>query len=510
MPNISISEMITFKNKRLYMQDGGPWFDNPVLYAGVQGQYASLGGVENPVRGDISPIRVHSLSRFGGYDLVGRTEDAPDLPTAELTLWEKFGYLPKAFSRPKCPINIYVLTGNCKTPSDFNAGWTSGFVEVYSQGLVTNNSHGDRVMPQEDGVVQDVRSLTLSDIYAIGSIGFGDKAAAQSSLEFVDGVYGTAVECGSCGPENDGTLLIYHITASSGGGSPGLPAEVIYTVDGGQTWEDIDIENIGTDSVVAIDIVGQKLVVVSDTGTGAIYWADIDPVTGIPGTFTKVTTGLTYAPNDIYVATPSEIYLCADSGRIFKSTNIEEGFTLIEDGNQTVENLNRIHGVNEVIVAVGDNATTVVSLTRGLTFALVNNHAGTNATSVWVTDRYKYVVGDDSGGMYYTVNGGSTWTLKSIPNATNIKDIVFASPEVIHVAYIGGGKGKLTTSFNGGFSFTTAAPRIAFLPVTDAINRIAVPTVTGDPFINANNLSLSCKANASTDGIILLGTVATL
>ena len=95
-------------------------------------------------------------------------------------------------------------------------------------------------------------------------------------------MYGTQIQCGDCGPPNDGTRWAYAITKSSGAGSPGLPAEVQYRVDGTANWIDLAITGIGaTADPTAIDIVGDKLVVVASEN--AYYYATINAITGVPG-----------------------------------------------------------------------------------------------------------------------------------------------------------------------------------------------------------------------------------
>ena len=162
-----------------------------------------------------------------------------------------------------------------------------------------------------DELVGDELTITLSDIYPVGPLGFGDNALTLIDREVFDVVYGTEQTCGNCGPENDGCKQIYAVTRSSGG-SPGLPAELIYTTDGGANWSQATITGIGaTEDPNAILVIGSRLVVLSPTAAsatqGGYYWADIDPDTGIPGTWTKVTTGFVASaqPRDYFRSLPA-------------------------------------------------------------------------------------------------------------------------------------------------------------------------------------------------------------
>ena len=86
---------------------------------------------------------------------------------------------------------------------------------------------------------------------------------------------------------------------------------MIYTTDGGANWNQATITGIGAaEDPVAVDIVGSRLVVLSPTAAtatqGGYFWADIDPDTGVPGTWTKVNAGFVAGaePRDLFVLNP--------------------------------------------------------------------------------------------------------------------------------------------------------------------------------------------------------------
>jgi photosystem II stability/assembly factor-like uncharacterized protein len=182
--------------------------------------------------------------------------------------------------------------------------------------------------------------LTLSDIYPLGQLGFGQEASTQIERAVIDVVYGTTNTC-RC---EDATQYIYAITDTSGAGSPGLPAEVLYSTDGGSTWTEVNVDGMGAEeSPLAIDLVGQYLVVLGDD---AHFYAEINQETGEPGTFTEVTTGYVGAgsPQDLHVVSPREIFIVGDGGYVYKSTDITASVTVVDAGDATSEDLKRIHG----------------------------------------------------------------------------------------------------------------------------------------------------------------------
>ena len=442
MPILTADQIVTQKHKRNFIQFGGARPGNPVAYAGQDAQYLAIQGVGLPESGGVDPIWVPDPRRIGSYTLVGRQITPPDLASATLLL-PRAAWRDPAPARQKinCQFNLYELTGKCKDLSDFQAGW-SDYVLIYSGAIVTDKDLGDRSAWDSDDAVEDSLSLVLSDVYPVGALGFGEDGAAQIDREVVDVVYGTQIQCGDCGPPNDGTRWAYAITKSSGAGSPALPAEVQYRVDGTANWIDLAITGIGaTADPTAIDIVGDKLVVVV-TSENAYYYATINAITGVPGSFTKVTAGFvaSKAPADLYVAGPRATYFVGAGGYIYKSTDITAGVAVLNAGSATTNDLLRIHGAQDTLVAVGQGSTTLISNNNGQTWSTTPAAVSAIALAVGavcVLDNLRVWVGTlNSGRLFSTQDGGATWQEKAFSDAGagNLYDIVAATDEVIFSA----------------------------------------------------------------------------
>ena len=270
MPKPTPEKVITQKHRRLFIQWGGPRPNNRRYYGGVDGQEMAVGDDSNPISGGINPIRIHDPNVIGRYKNVGRTIDPPDLPTVPVMFYIDHGGIPRSQINRNCPFNVYEVVGKCATLSDFNGGWES-FVKVYSYLEATDDSGSGNFNFDSDEASMIEWDTTAEAIYYIGAIGMGQKASTQVDRNVVDIVYGTRIQCGDCGPTLDGTDWIYAITDSSGTGSPGLPAELIYTVDGGGTWTEVSIDGLGADdSPSAIDIIGNYLVVLSNAACSCL------------------------------------------------------------------------------------------------------------------------------------------------------------------------------------------------------------------------------------------------
>src|SRR3989304_2646131 len=373
MPSTTANETIMQRHVRNYIQYGGPTPANVAQYAGQAAQYLKVEGVGLPDgSGGVEPSWKHDPRRPGKYRLVSRMITPPDLAEATLVLTERHGAIPRQLQKMHGAFNLYENIGDCKDLSDFIAGW-SDYVLVYSGALIDGNKDlGNRSSWDTDDELEDSLPLKLSDVYPVGALSFGEQAATNITLEVIDVVYGSHEQCGDCGPTDDGTQRIYAITESSGS-TPGTAPRLIYSTDGGATWTQGSVDSLGeTEDPVAIDVVGKYVVVLTRIAGGptlsGYYYSEIDPDTGVPGTWTKVTSGFV-ASNQVrgmYVLSPREVFFCGDNGYIYKSTDITAGVEVLNAGAATTSTLQRIHGdLEETIVAVGAPGTGIVSPNRG-------------------------------------------------------------------------------------------------------------------------------------------------
>jgi photosystem II stability/assembly factor-like uncharacterized protein len=513
MPKPGADKVVTQKHRRAFSQRGGPSPVNPMRYAGAQETYLSFDDDENPPgRGAIDPIFTPSLKKRGAYDRIGSSVSAPDIPSATISFMLKHGGVPWVDFGLDCYNNFYESAGKCKDPTDFVNGW-SDWTKVYSYGEATSRSESNQTTGEDsdDGSMIEVE-FVFGAIYKIGALLFGEKAAPEVEREVVDGAYASSVECGSCGTQDDGTKRQYWVTKSSGAGSPGTPAEVVYTVDGGATWAQQNITGLGgTVDPTGLEIVGNYVVVLDTAGNG--YWfSELNSLTGVPGTWVNVTAGFVASkqPTDIYVVSPSEVYFSANGGYIYKSTDIPSGVSVIEAGNVNTANYVRIDGEDDCIVVVGESGKIVKSLNRGATWANVTL-SPTSATvrAIAVLDDFRYWIGTSGGKVYYTVNGGETFVEATIPGGTHtvIDDIYAVTDEVIHISTRVSSTARLVTSWNGGEKWATsltATQRIQNFPTATRFNRIAAPRDV-DATTMSNYIALGGLSGGGTDGALFLG-----
>lgn len=516
MPKPTSDEVITrVKHIRSFIQFTGPYPNAALRFAGKDAQHAIVGGVTIPEFGTIDPIPVPSPDDSDAYRFVGRKLNVPELPAATVTFLEKHGSIPRQLQQFGC-YNLYNYMGACKDLSDVITGWDD-YVLIYSQGMVENKNLGDRSTWDADDQTEDELPTKFATIYPIGKLSFGAQAESIITLEVIDGVFANPDSCGDCGGLNDGTKWIYAITKSTGS-TPGTAPRLIYTVDGGVNWVQASIDGLGDiEDPAGIEAVGSRLIVYTRNAggptTSGYYWSQINDKTGVPGTWTKVVSGFvaSFQVYDCCVMSNNEVFFCADGGYIYKSTDITAGVSVISPGNATTTALRRLHcdSRTDTIVSVGGSGVVIKSINRGVTWQTTTASpvvATLQAVAVLSSDLYW--VGAANGTLWYTLNGGETWTQSTFSGsgAGQVRDIVAVSDEVIYISHdTATPTARLFTTWTGGTFWTNTAPRINNMITANRFNRIAVPQKGVHVSIAANIVLLSGLAGNGSDGVAVLG-----
>lgn len=523
MAKPSGDEVVKQGHKRIFRQPGGPGFGSAhaMRYAGVSDQYLAIQGANRAIVGSRNPINVPDPNRRLGFRKVGSTVEAPGNNTFDLKVLPRHGSIPFTHSDLLCPQNFYVSVGQCRNPGDPLRGW-SDYVRVYAYAEVDGDVDEGDVTAAWDSDDASEETVPFVDAvrFDVGALNFGEKAGPQVDREVVGVVYGSNADCGVCGPRDDGTKRIYWVTKSSGGGSPGLPGEIIYTVDGGTTFAEATITNLGaTADPSGIEIVSGKLVVIVNS-EDAYYWADINTDTGVPGSFTKVTTGFVAAgsPNDIYSPDGVTAYICGDAGYIYRIASVGSGVDVLTAGTVTTNNLTRIDGDDlTTIVAVGGNGTIIISHNNGATWGVSASapSTGTNILqAVAVVDDNTYLIGSSTGYLYGTNNGGASWESVSFSGwgSGAIYDILDVGGGVLYLSHSNSTPtARIFSTWNGGADWTNENPRINNLATFSRANRLAAPRVSVQAHtIAANNLAIAGLAGNNTDGWLGLGAATIL
>lgn len=539
---LDANELIKQGQTRTFYQPGGP--GTSMYFFGLDTSYHFIDSAEMPSNGTIDPVYVPDPRRPNRYKLVARQIGAPDLPTVSLVFHEQWGGIPRALMAPKCEFNLYEVHSRCADLSDFYRGWDS-YVLIYSGfRFEAGIDLGTRTAADSDeGLTANIDAKGAA-IYPVGALGFGEEASSSTGtgLNVVDVVYGTSLTCGDCGVENDGSQFIYAVLSKASYSTSGNIA-MIYSTNGGSTWSSVNVAtSISNAGPVFIDIAGSVIFVGVHTGgttpitatSTTIYYANVDPITGIPGTFSSVVAS-TDLLTDVWVKSSRSIWFSGvndlttpTTGYIYKTTDITTAATLIDSGYDNV--LSRIAGSGDTIVAVGGDAGTdgVIRYSKngGATWTTITTTGFAGLTSITdsllavsvIDDRTWYIGGNDAHAAY-TRTGGATWSLLPVPGAGtagySITDIVFPTREVAWIAYNTGSSGTIYTTIDGGNTFVgaTATSRVAgwsnLVSPFSVINRIAVPFFA-EPAVAANYLTLGGLDSAGTATGLLVSAAPTI
>ena len=476
---VSRTEKLTKTSfSRVFTQEGGAGPSNAPVYQGL----ARATGIAWP-QGDVTPVRVASRDKYDRFDVVTTIQGQQGLPSLSLefrmaqTLSDVLRFVKKG-----CPVDVHVHIGACQKPDDFNGGWSDGKALVLSSAQPTDYTTDDLGALDSDqrAIVMETVPFTGLDYFEIGPLKPETQAASTVSDEIVDIAICDSISCGDCGLPSDGCQVVFALQGESSG-SPGIGAAIIYTSDGGSTWGKSAISSLGIGSTAsAVSCVGSRLVVVSQSGE-SLHWADIVDVLDGTAVWTAVTTGFVGGggPNDIFSVSSTETWIVGQGGYIYFTTDPTAGVTVQSSGGVTAQNLLHVHGSDQNnIVAVGASNAVVVTSNGGDSWSLVTGpDAAVQLNTVWMATPQTMHIGTDGGKMWYTINGGSTWTAKAFSGTGSgkVKDIVFASNNVGYMAHsTTAPAGRIFRTIDGGYSWYLIPEQsgVSF-PTIDRINALA-------------------------------------
>lgn len=486
-----------FSRVFLIKQRAGP--SNPPAYQGLW-----RAGALSWNQGDVTLVRVPSYTEYGAFDTVGKILGQPGNPELPITAryTNDLSELLK-MARDGCDHDLQLHMGSCRNPQDFNGGWDK--ILVLEGAHITSYGTGDlgALDPSERAIVNEEVPFAGEDAYEIKPINFASKAGGEITQEVVSIAVCDSKTCGLCGLPSDGCQVVFALTKSTGA-SPGLVAELVFTDDGGNTWSQSNIDTLGAaEDPSAVICVGQYIIVISQS-TLSINYAPIAEVLDGSETWTRVTTGFVVGgePRAVWSASPGDTWIVGAGGYIYKTSAPTDGVDVQDAGTATVQQLNAVHGIDNLnVVVVGNSNAAAYTDNGGSTWTAVTGPAaGVNLTSVQMISSLRWIVGAANGRLYYTENSGQTWREKSFPasGTGSVNALAFVNQTVGYMARTtAGGAGVILRTIDGGFSWYVLPEGTASIPTNQHLNDLAVcPDV---------NKIWAGGLGAGTDGILILG-----
>ena len=479
--------------------DRAPSYESDLRMDGLDQSFGDRTDIESPdplqynkfikvgkVKGQVSPV---STSLIGKYAL--------DFRSKLLRL-----------AREGCDMDVQLHWGSCENPSDFN---TFKKALILEDVILTNYSTDPlgALSGDERSEINETGDISAREAYEVVRLNFALRAAAAVTVEIVDGLICDILGCGDCEEQSDGCQKIYFVSKAAGG-SPGTPADVVYSVDGGANWYAHDVDSLGVaEDATGISCLGSYIVVVSNDSASLHYAtkSDFKAGSGDPS-FVEVTTGFVAGgePNAIFTIGVKS-FIVGDGGYIYSTEDPTTGVTVLDAGVATTADLNDVSAISsDYAVAVGLSGAVVYTV-NGSTWDVATAPVGigVHLNTVFMKSTTEWWVGASNGSVYYTVDAGVTWTIKAFngSGAGTVLDIEFATESVAYISHqTAATKARILRSYNGGNTWVVLPESSATLQAMDKINSIAV--CTNDPnFIVGGGLS-----DGGTDGVIIVGDAA--
>lgn len=466
-------------------------------------------------QGDVNKIEQPSDLAYNQWDQVQTYQMSPDRATVTLTIYSEATRSElMELTRLRCPFDIQIHIGSCgDDPRDFNAGgWHR--VRIIEDALMTGYNTSDQGALEGDGQDKMTEDIPVSGRSVYDVLRMAYFSVAQDAVgEVVVAVdVCDLITCGDCPgvSPSDGCQRVFAVTNAKGS-SPGLLPQVIITTD--QFGTASIIERWVTTFALSEDAadaacVGDYFVVISNTGDGAVHYADTQEMIDQTETWAKVITGFAVggsnAPQAIWNYSPMLSYMAGKNGHIYRMRNPADGVTTLDAGVVTSEDLNDIDGWDaDNVAAVGDNGAFVYTL-DGKIFQLGTGPSGpTNLLGVGYRSKNEIWVTGDNGVLYSTIDYGNHWTSVTPPgDMTRIDAIKWASDSVgFAVGRTATPRGRVVRTICGGRYWYVApeTPGMS-MPVADYFTCLAVCAK------EVNKVFVGGLADNAADGILLKGT----
>lgn len=489
-------------NSRVFIIEGRARFDHRPAYQSNM----KAGGVSQSF-GDVEDIEIPSPYEFGKYIKVGEIRSQVD--RVEVTLTGRYAADLKSellrMAKAGCAVDIHINIGSCTTPSDYNLYSKKIIIE---NAFLTDYEQEDLGALGSDEEAKVDESATVSGrlVYEIVNPSYASRAGDIVTNELVAVTKCDNASCGGCEESSDGCSKFFAVTLAAGG-SPGTPADVVYSLDGGATFYAHDVDTMGTtDDPTDVGCLGSYLFVTSEDTESLHYALLSEFTTSDDPSFTEVTTGFVSGGGPRAAdSTNSKAFIVGAGGYIYDTQDVSSGVTVRDAGVLTIADYNDVSALNdEFAVAVGNDGVIAVT-ENGTQWSLASLSpvgVGVDINTVQVKSESEWIVGTSAGYVYHTINGGTTWTVGTFPGSGSgiVRDIKLANDSVMYMAHsTTAPAGRILRSIDGGYDWIVEPGTSATLPANDRVNALATCSDNPDKVIGVG------LADDGSDGFIVVG-----
>lgn len=473
----------TLNSGALWIQPGGP--NTRPVYLGCHdlGDLAAPGG---------KITLVQCFNGKGGWDTVGFTRSAPEPVTFSLGTY--LGKTADFIETLSCPATLFVHLRDCGKPDVFSNYVRTLIVDLAN---IATRTYAGLVDKGEDKT-----AMITADAEALPPIvrGFALTARRQSIIETA-GLADIAVcDNGRCAGPCGGAINAGDVAFVAGlalNSSPANKAEAWFTADGG-TWTagaaepfagGVDLGNAGCYPVGRSSL--RRLVTQGETVGGTpmrVAYSDDDGATWTVVTVGAVTGQFAADAGALFVLDTYNIWLVTSGGYVYYSGDGGLTWTAQESG---VIAAGTYHAVDfadtDTGYAVGAANVVIKTIDGGQTWSAVTGPAiGIALTTVDVRDADHAWVGTAGGELWYTNDGGVTWTRRDFAGSGvgEVADVAFVDDNVAFMLHnTAAPLGGVFQTINGGYSWeavsTPPNAGLSALGVVNAALAYAVGPVSG-------------------------------
>lgn len=354
----------------------------------------------------------------------------------------------------RCRVDIFALSGKCGNPQDFTEGGEKWI--YFPDGRISSHQFENfgAYGRDENNPTNDMIDMTSEDYWEylymrqdqIGS------AVTVRELYTVDTVPGDT--CEDC-PEPCDRVIVTMAGASA---TPGTQPSILYSDDGGETWSSQTISTLfSNENIVDSGVIGGNFLVLSYTAKG-IHWTQVDKIFTNSNQWSDMVTGFVIGknPNAMTIKDIGHIWIAADGGYIYFTSNFKTGVTVQDAGIATTQNLNGIHAFDtKNVLAVGNSNAVIYTSSGGVTWESVTGPSvGINLSTCWMWNADVWFVGEGAGGagkVWLTTDHGLSWSEVGLPSAySRIDKIEFISEAEGYISARAGGQSYVLRTITAG------------------------------------------------------------
>jgi len=411
-------------------------------------------------RGGITLIQC--IDAKGQYQQLGSTQDAPEPTTLQLGTF--IGKVADFLEQVQCPFPLLVHLRTCGRADSFENYDRTYIVPVQN---ITGVTLSGLVRKDEDVVAMhtfDVEALpSITRIFRLTAL----EESVNEVADVNDIVFLDEFQCADCGIPDNGCTYGFAVTDADAG-SPSDTASVLTLAPGVAGWQPTAAdpfaagEDIASVVVFKVGLNTTRILVArgtTDAGNPAeVAYSDDNGATWTLANVGTVNGQFATGAKTLFAFNRYDIWLATSAGYIYHSEDGGANWTAQESGVITSANYNVIRFVNpNVGYAVAADGVVVKTVNGGTTWGSVTSPGANAITSLAVITTSKLWVGTTIGGLFYSNDGGTTWTARDFGGATgagtDVQDIVFVNDFVGFLTQTATGAGTVYFTINGGFSW---------------------------------------------------------